>query len=85
VIQLPWKPDVAWVAADCVMEGKEVEQAPRNVLKKLIAEAAEAGLRVKTGVEAEFFLITPEGDGDFRSLRYRRKALLRPAGGDAPL
>ena len=22
VIQLPWKPEVAWVAADCVMDGK---------------------------------------------------------------
>ena len=62
VIQLPWKPDVAWVPADCVMEGAPVEQAPRNVLKKLIKEAAEAGLRVKTGIEAEFFLLTPEGD-----------------------
>jgi glutamine synthetase len=62
VIQLPWKPDVAWVPADCVMEGSPVEQAPRNVLKKLIVEAAEAGLRVKTGIEAEFFLLTPEGD-----------------------
>ncbi|PJE35123.1 type III glutamate--ammonia ligase [Pseudooceanicola lipolyticus] len=62
VIQLPWKPEVAWVAADCVMEGAEVEQAPRNVLRKLVAEAAKAGLRVKTGVEAEFFLLTPEGD-----------------------
>jgi len=63
VIQLPWKPEVAWVAANCVMEGAEVEQAPRNVLRKLIAEAAEAGLRVKTGIEAEFFLLTPEGTG----------------------
>ncbi|MBV7395982.1 type III glutamate--ammonia ligase [Mameliella sediminis] len=62
VIQLPWQPDVAWVAADCVMEGKPVEQAPRNVLKRLIAEAAEVGLHVKTGIEAEFFLLTPEGD-----------------------
>jgi len=61
-IQLPWKPDVAWVPADCVMGGKPLEQAPRNVLKKLVAEAAELGLRVKTGVEAEFFLLTPEGD-----------------------
>lgn len=61
VIQLPWKPEVAWVAADCVMEGQPVEQAPRNVLKKLIDEAAEEGLRVKTGIEAEFFLLTPEG------------------------
>lgn len=62
VIQLPWKPDVAWVAADCVMEGADVEQAPRNVLRKLVAAAAAEGLRVKTGIEAEFFLLTPEGD-----------------------
>ena len=62
VIQLPWKKDVAWVAADCVMEDKPVEQAPRVLLKRLIAEAAAEGLRVKTGVEAEFFLITPQGD-----------------------
>ncbi|MBY6004554.1 type III glutamate--ammonia ligase [Salipiger bermudensis] len=61
VIQLPWKPEVAWVAANCVMEGEEVAQAPRNVLRKLIKEAAAEGLRVKTGVEAEFFLLTPEG------------------------
>jgi glutamine synthetase type III len=61
VIQLPWKPEVAWVAANCMMEGAEVGQAPRNVLRKQIAEAAEMGLRVKTGIEAEFFLLTPEG------------------------
>lgn len=62
VIQLPWKPEVAWVAADCVMEGELVEQAPRNVLKKLVAEAEALGKRVKTGVEAEFFLITADGE-----------------------
>jgi glutamine synthetase type III len=61
VIQLPWKPEVAWVPANCVMEGKGVAQAPRNVLGRLIAEAAEMGLTVKTGIEAEFFLLSPEG------------------------
>jgi glutamine synthetase len=61
VIQLPWKPEVAWVAANPVMEGEEVAQAPRNVLRRLIAEAAEQGLHVKTGVEAEYFLLTPDG------------------------
>ena len=44
------------------MEGKDVAQAPRNVLERLIAEAAEEGMHVKTGVEAEFFLLTPDGD-----------------------
>lgn len=62
VIQLPWKPDVAWVPANCIMEGRDVAQAPRNVLRRLIGEAAEEGMHVKTGIEAEFFLLTPEGD-----------------------
>ena len=62
VIQLPWKKEVAWLASNCVMEGKPVAQAPRNVLRKLVDEAAKEGLRVKTGVEPEFFLLTPEGD-----------------------
>lgn len=62
VIQLPWKPDVAWIASNCVMENKEVAQAPRNVLNRLVAEAQAEGLYVKTGVEAEFFLLTRDGD-----------------------
>lgn len=61
VIQLPWKKEVAWVAADCRMDGQIVAQAPRNVLKRLVQEAEAEGKRVKTGVEAEFFLITPDG------------------------
>lgn len=62
VIQLPWKPEVAWVAGNCVMEGQDVAQAPRNVLRRLVDEAAAEGMHVKTGIEGEFFLLTPEGD-----------------------
>jgi glutamine synthetase len=62
VIQLPWNRDVAWVAGNCVMEDEDVAQAPRNVLRKLVAEAAAEGMHVKTGVEAEYFLLTPAGD-----------------------
>jgi glutamine synthetase len=61
VIQLPWKPEVAWVAANCVMEDEEVAQAPRNVLRRLIGEAAAQGLHMKTGIEAEFFLLAQDG------------------------
>ncbi len=61
VIQLPWKPEVAWVASDCIMDDKTVAQTPRATLKRLIAEAAADGMHVKTGVEAEFFLISPDG------------------------
>ncbi|MBT4778574.1 MAG: type III glutamate--ammonia ligase [Rhodobacteraceae bacterium] len=62
VIQLPWKRDVAWVPANLMMDGETVDQAPRNVLNKLIKTAASEGMHVKTGIEAEFFLLTPEGD-----------------------
>jgi len=61
VVQIPWRRDTAWVAADCVMEGAPVAQAPRNVLCRLVAEAAGQGLRLKSGIEAEFFLLTPDG------------------------
>lgn len=61
LIQLPWKPDVGWLAADLWMNGAPVEQGPRNALKKQIALAAEQGMQMKTGVECEFFLISPDG------------------------
>lgn len=60
-IQLPWKPEVAWVASTCMMEGALLPDAPRNVLAAQTARAREMGLTVKTGVEAEFFLLLPDG------------------------
>ena len=61
LIQLPWKPEVGWVAADLWMDGKLVEQAPRQVLKNAMAAAAAKGYELKTGVECEYFLLTPDG------------------------
>lgn len=61
LIQLPWKPEVGWLAADPWMNGAPVEHAPRNVLKRQIAEAAALGYEMKTGVECEFFLISADG------------------------
>ena len=63
VIQLPWKREVAWVAANCVMEGQPVAQAPRNVLLKQINAGSNQGLFIKTGIEAEFFLLNADGSG----------------------
>jgi len=63
LIQLPWKPEVAWVAADLWMDGKEVEASPRVALKRQIAKAAAKGYRMKSGVECEFFLINSDGSG----------------------
>ncbi|HJN25504.1 MAG TPA: type III glutamate--ammonia ligase [Rhodospirillales bacterium] len=61
LIQLPWKPEVGWLAGDLWMDGKEVEASPRVALKKQLAKAKKKGYRIKTGVECEFFLTTPDG------------------------
>jgi glutamine synthetase len=58
---LPWKPDVAWLPADLTLQGEPLQQTPRQVLKRQVAAAADLGLRVRTGVECEFFLISPDG------------------------
>ena len=61
LIQLPWKREVGWLAADPWMNGKPVPHAPRNVLKRMKAKAQKQGYVMKTGVECEFFLLAPDG------------------------
>ena len=61
LIQLPWKPEVGWLAADLWMDGKEVEASPRIVLKRQMAKAAKKGYYMKTGVECEYFLVNADG------------------------
>ncbi len=61
LIQLPWKPEVGWLASDLWMDGKPVESSPRVMLKRQIEAAAKKGYRMKTGVECEYFLINQDG------------------------
>jgi glutamine synthetase len=61
LIQLPWKREVGWLAADPYMNGSPVEQAPRLVLKRVMEKAAAQGYTLKTGVECEFFLLSADG------------------------
>ena len=41
LIQLPWQPEVGWLASDLVMDGKIVEQCPRVILKRQIEKLNE--------------------------------------------
>ncbi len=61
LIQLPWNKEVAWVASDLWMDGKAVEASPRVALKRQLARAEKMGYRMKTGVECEYHLISPDG------------------------
>jgi glutamine synthetase len=60
LIQLPWKPEIGWLAADLWMDGKPVDSAPRVMLKKQIEAAQASGYRMKTGVECEYFLLNAD-------------------------
>jgi glutamine synthetase len=61
LIQLPWKPEVGWLASDLHMRGEPIAQGPRNLLKRMLKSAADAGYTMKSGVECEFFLTTTDG------------------------
>ncbi len=61
MIQLPWKPEVAWLPSDLYLDGKNVDHCPRSTLKRVLAKAKAKGYAVKSGVECEFFLLSPDG------------------------
>jgi glutamate---methylamine ligase len=61
VVQLPWRPDVAWMLAAPQLRGEPLAQDPRHHLRRIAGRAAADGLSLRTGVECEFFLLA-EGD-----------------------
>jgi len=61
LIQLPWKPEVGWLAADLWIHGKPVNASPRVMLKNQIKALAKKRLLMQSGVECEYFLINKEG------------------------
>ncbi len=83
LIQLPWRPEVGWLAADLWMDGKEVEASPRVALKRQIDKAAAQGHHMKSGVECEYFLVKADGSAvaDERDTQekpcYDQSALMR--------
>ncbi len=89
LIQLPWNPEIGWLAADLWMNGAEVEASPRVILKRQIAAAKAAGYCMKTGVECEYFLINEDGsdisDPSDRQGKpcYDQQALMRPLSGNS--
>ena len=61
LIQLPWNKEVGWLASDLWMNGKPVEASPRVMLKKQIKLLSNEGYTMKSGVECEYFLTSPDG------------------------
>ncbi len=83
LIQLPWKKEVGWLASDLWMNGKPVKASPRIILKDQIKKLDKKNLLMKSGVECEYFLISPDGSSiaDTRDIQskpcYDQSALMR--------
>ena len=83
LIQLPWNKEVGWLASDLVMDGKSVKASPRVMLKNQINQLGKKNFKMKSGVECEYFLISPDGKeiADKRDIQskpcYDQSALMR--------
>ena len=83
LIQLPWNKEVGWLASDLWMNGKPVDASPRVMLKNQIKKLKKQNLTMKSGVECEYFLISPDGNSiaDLRDTQskpcYDQSALMR--------
>ena len=61
LIILPWNREVGWLASDLWMDGKPVDASPRIMLKKQIQKLSKRNLKMKSGVECEYFLLSEDG------------------------
>ena len=83
LIQLPWNKEVGWLASDLWMNGKPVKASPRIMLKDQIAKLNLLNLKMKSGVECEYFLISEDGESiaDAKDIQskpcYDQSALMR--------
>jgi len=83
LIQLPWNKEVGWLASDLWMNGKPVKASPRVMLKNQINKLDKMNLKMKSGVECEYFLISQDGSSiaDPRDIQskpcYDQSALMR--------
>jgi glutamine synthetase len=83
LVHLPWNKEVGWLASDLWMGGKPVKASPRVILKDQIKKLTKQNLKMKSGVECEYFLISQDGSGiaDPRDIQskpcYDQSALMR--------
>ncbi len=69
---------MAWFASDLWCKGAPFEPCSRNILKRVLKQAADMGLGLNLGMEAEFFVLKDEPFGAFSPMS-DRKHLAKPA------
>jgi glutamine synthetase len=63
IIQLPWRPEIAWMPADNTFRGEPYPLNTRVALKGVLAQAAAMGFGLNLGIEAEVFVLRQNADG----------------------
>ena len=61
-VVFPWDKRYAWLNADTHYYGQPYGGDSRVILKKVVAQAKEMGLRFDLGVEPEFYVLRKQGD-----------------------
>lgn len=62
---LPWRRNVAWVAGDAQVNGKEWPYCPRTILRRQLDKARKKGYLLNVGVEPEFMLLRRTDAGSY--------------------
>lgn len=61
---LPWEKDTAAVIGDLYFQGEPLTLAPRNILKRIVAEVRQRGYKPIIGSELEFYLLSQGENGE---------------------
>ena len=62
-IIMPWRPDVVWLPSDLWLSQAPFQACSRQILKRVLADAATAGFTFNLGIETEFYVLKEGVDG----------------------
>jgi glutamine synthetase len=60
IVQLPWKPEIAWAPGYLYYHGEPWPMCSRVVLQRAVDKAAAMGFTFNLGIETEFYLVRRE-------------------------
>jgi glutamine synthetase len=63
IVQLPWRPDVAFAPGNLYLRGEPYPMDPRTVLSRQTERARDLGYVFNLGMETEFFFVRVAEDG----------------------
>ncbi|MBV9003129.1 MAG: type III glutamate--ammonia ligase [Solirubrobacterales bacterium] len=63
IVQLPWRPNVAFAPGNLYLRGEPYPMCSRTVLSRQMERARERGYVFNLGMETEFFFVCPDSQG----------------------